>query len=299
VSNSHQAYGRPLFKYVTPERTDVLRGGLIRFTAPGDLNDPFDLQPYFDAIIKESELVGDLRERMPEAYEEALRAVYRQFGGAATGMPFKEFHAFLKSAQIDVERAMDEALSEVLQVAEQAMPSVREEFQRQMSRIGILSLASRRDHPLMWSHYAREHQGFVIQFADSHPWFDRRRSSEDEFYHVRDVQYRDPIPQRALTDMSGEDLLLVKGSEWSYEAERRMAAPLECADRIVEVRNGRLHLFQLPAEVVAAVAIGARASDSLVAELSELCRGRSDLSHIRMERARLDPSTRRVLFEPL
>lgn len=33
------------YKYVIPERIDVLLNGMIRFTQPTALNDPFELRP--------------------------------------------------------------------------------------------------------------------------------------------------------------------------------------------------------------------------------------------------------------
>ena len=38
------------FKYLPPDRVDVLESGHIRFTPPGDFNDPFEAFPYFKSM---------------------------------------------------------------------------------------------------------------------------------------------------------------------------------------------------------------------------------------------------------
>ena len=45
-----------LYKYVTAERVSVLRNGLVRFTQPQALNDPFEIKPNIAKIFEQSEL---------------------------------------------------------------------------------------------------------------------------------------------------------------------------------------------------------------------------------------------------
>jgi hypothetical protein len=39
-----------LYKYLSPERLDVLRDAKIRYTQPRLFNDPFELRPYYKLI---------------------------------------------------------------------------------------------------------------------------------------------------------------------------------------------------------------------------------------------------------
>src|SRR4030067_3394443 len=41
-----------LYKYVPFERKDILENCLVRFTQPGDFNDPFEMRPSFDLMSK-------------------------------------------------------------------------------------------------------------------------------------------------------------------------------------------------------------------------------------------------------
>lgn len=35
-----------LYKYLTPDRIDVLQNCMVRYTQPGAFNDPFEVKPY-------------------------------------------------------------------------------------------------------------------------------------------------------------------------------------------------------------------------------------------------------------
>src|SRR5690242_18055193 len=65
-----------LFKYVHSDRVDIIRNLEIRFTQPDALNDPFELQPQFDSIVAEADILAnlpespiDLRPMVKQAYE--------------------------------------------------------------------------------------------------------------------------------------------------------------------------------------------------------------------------------------
>jgi len=45
-----------LYKFVTPDRADVIENGRIRFTQPGALNDPFEFQVLFQELFTPEEL---------------------------------------------------------------------------------------------------------------------------------------------------------------------------------------------------------------------------------------------------
>lgn len=46
----------PLYKYVTAERIDVLQNGLIRFSQPSALNDPWDMRPHVERVFTDNDL---------------------------------------------------------------------------------------------------------------------------------------------------------------------------------------------------------------------------------------------------
>lgn len=60
-----------LYKYVSPERTDVLKNGLIRFTQPTSFNDPFETFPYLQSLGN-PEQNEDLGESLAEEFMSVL-----------------------------------------------------------------------------------------------------------------------------------------------------------------------------------------------------------------------------------
>src|SRR5207244_2360375 len=44
-----------IYKYVTPDRVDILRNGRVRFTQAAALNDPFETHPCFTELRKSFE----------------------------------------------------------------------------------------------------------------------------------------------------------------------------------------------------------------------------------------------------
>jgi hypothetical protein len=60
-----------LYKYVSPERTDMLKNGLIRFTQPTSFNDPFETFPYLQSLGN-PEQNEDLGQNLAEEFVSAL-----------------------------------------------------------------------------------------------------------------------------------------------------------------------------------------------------------------------------------
>lgn len=54
-----------LFKYLEPDRIDVLDSNLIRFTQPADFNDPFEFKPVISTLAS--------KEEMDEVFESKIK----------------------------------------------------------------------------------------------------------------------------------------------------------------------------------------------------------------------------------
>src|SRR4051812_39186693 len=67
----------PLYKYLLGDRLDILEGGMIRFTPPMALNDPFEVRPFFDAIAPDADIAKEMRgPTWDAARRRALREAY-------------------------------------------------------------------------------------------------------------------------------------------------------------------------------------------------------------------------------
>ena len=115
-----------LYKYLHPDRVDVLESGFIMLTKPRSFNDPFELNPHFDTV-------QEFTLPIPAG---ATRAQLQWIA---------EKQKWLNDALMPQEARE--------QVIENKAPT-----------IVVLSLSEKRDSLLMWAHYAASHSGFLIGF---------------------------------------------------------------------------------------------------------------------------------------
>jgi Protein of unknown function (DUF2971) len=94
-------------------------------------------------------------------------------------------------------------------------------LQNRMNKYGVVSLSSKADSILMWSHYANNHSGFCVGFDIP----SLRRDIQPQVY---DVQYREIYPE-LIPRLGSEGILNLieiartKFKAWEYESEYRLA----------------------------------------------------------------------------
>jgi hypothetical protein len=285
-----------LYKFVAPERIDVLEKGVIRFTQPSALNDPFELQPLFEMIIPEEEFEESATPPF-EMIEEEIRRKYHALAPAQQEQlpSLATIIELVKANPAIIEGLLANVVPALRRFASDFTPRLREMIADALAKnVGILSLSENPLHPLLWAHYAQSHKGFAIEFDSHHPYFDRRRSETDELYHLRRVRYIDRRADgRALRDLDGDDVLVTKGSSWSYEAEWRILAHLDDAERVLTAADDTIYLFPFPLEAVSGVVLGARVPQWLREGVEDVLKS-SGAQHIRVERAVLDTGKQTV-----
>ena len=236
-----------LYKYLSPERVDVLRNERVRFSQPTVFNDPFELSYVVDSIYGSG--VNTL--------EHALANT--KLGNALLGA-----------------------------VGEVTSKGLRQYFANQL---GVLSLAEKPDNLLMWAHYARSHEGFVLELDATHGLFNREASDGDRVRRLEKVAYSQTRPSIALANYSALRALLVKSLEWEYEQEWRMVLPLEDSLQTIETQSPPIHLFALPPQVVTGVILGCRISDGRRDEILGMLAGEERYAHVKVQQAELDERT--------
>jgi hypothetical protein len=264
---------------------------MLRHTQPGALNDPFELRPYFDQVVTEESLKAAvkpesemLRDEIRKRYEARDRAFRRQ-------IPFKQFYsaalAVLRTE--DGQETMRAMREETMNLARELSATlVRQLWDELSNRTGILSLSEDGNNQLMWAHYASAHAGFNIGFDSEHAYFDRRRSEQDEFNHLRQVEYRARDEFAVMTDLNGTRVLASKTPEWEYEKEWRMVSLLADADSTIGAGATAVHLFQFPPEAVQSVTLGLRASHDLEIAIRTVVS--TNYPHARIKRVVQTPS---------
>ena len=283
-----------LFKYIRPERIDVIQNLEIRFTQPDALNDPFELHPPIDSIVAEADVLAnlpespiDLRPMVAQAY-----AMLPELKVIPIDVAMRTVEEFM--ATQDARDATAEGLRIFLTTMRDGAAPIRDAIYRAFNEnVGILSLSEIHNNEPMWAHYADDHKGLVLCFDEQHSFFNRRRSENDEFYFVRKVRYSDG-PPLSLATVDGDALLVTKASQWAYEREWRMLVPLNGATRSVPVVGDTVHLFALPPTALTGIILGARANFETETAVRNAISRRPELRHVRLTRAILNLGTRTV-----
>ena len=164
-------------------------------------------------------------------------------------------------------------------------------------KIGILSLTENPDNLLMWAHYALNHEGFVIGFDELHPYFDCRKGLKDELRYLRKVKYVERRPNLPMIQLTGENILLTKSSQWAYENEWRILRPLQEADKVIEDSIHPIHLFSFPPEIIRTIILGDRISAGLKDRIIQIVSDKEKYTSIEVLQATQDEQEYKLNFQ--
>jgi hypothetical protein len=270
-----------LYKYALAERIDVLRNGLIRFSQPSVLNDPWEMRPHIKSVFGdefyEREVVGPLMRRTnDELIDEMTRILFGVLrDNNINHLSPDDLRALVAEADRQFPGEMVEMFSTVIGeaagVLKEALPHVIETIPSSIDKtIGLLSLTEKPDHPLMWSHYAGNHSGIVLAFNETHEFFTTRLSDDDPISGLHKIVYTEERPTfESFIDMDMRDqpepwlnkVFFTKSKEWEYEQEWRMIKVLKQATKVIEHPEGNIHLFAFPPGCVSGVILGQKMRD--------------------------------------
>jgi hypothetical protein len=275
-----------LFKYVNPDRIDVLRAKLIRFTQPTACNDPFEFRP----------IVQGLQD--PQA----------------TQVTFAEEFDRLLNEKLDAASPEVRVLFDLLKDNIQLLPQLRKQFVDQGvamfeagsrrikdmmvgglgNHVGILSLTEDPVSTPMWAHYANNHSGFLIELDSSHAWFSQRAGDNDEFRHIRKVTYISQPKSPYLRELDGNDIFYTKNIDWAYEKEWRLIRPLQDSDHKI---LDEIYLFSLPSEIMKSVVIGLRTAPSTKEAIHNILTGDPSLNHVTVGQVRECSTSQKLVLD--
>jgi hypothetical protein len=258
-----------LYKYVPPERLDVLRNLSIRFTQPAAQNDPFEFRPLVVRFrrpgVAGQELLEQWDKKFPETVDQLdsesqvrLKGFMRKFPGAVA--------AVRKLRLCQADRQTDPATGEGI-------------FQELNRQVGILSLSEIPDSFLLWCRYASGQSGFVYEFDDKHPWFWAKTEAKDDIHELRKVNYVDVPSSSYLSELAASEVLYSKRRNWEHEREWRIIRPfVESSERAGE----DLYLFKVPPAALTAVIVGSSATQDSIQGLVQVIASNPDLAHLRV-----------------
>lgn len=248
---SEQKVPRRLFKYraFTPLSLELLLADQVFFADPGTFNDPLDTRPRLEADLNNSELQALLIRLAETRFSMELKAAARSMRseGERTQAYIKSRSQSLAQALADeaeyqasdpsYEVSLEEARTQVLRFA------IERELLKRYEK-GILSLASRHNCPLMWSHYGDQHRGICLGYSVPAGVTDLHRVRYGGSRRVLASDVKDMVNgdknARLRVD---EGVLLRKAQSWRYEREWRLIgsrglhdSPLELEEVIFGLR---------------------------------------------------------------
>lgn len=264
-----------LFKYLHPDRVDVLRDHRLCFSSPLNLNDPFELRPAIKLFDSEVSTRAAAEEFLDESIEDELNRLLPEVRALITERQVAEMRAIISKT--------------IPSIIDFHTPAIQKSFNDAVAKhIGILCLSEQQDDLLMWAHYANSHEGFVIEFDPSSSFFNGRRSDQDELRHLRKVSYSEARPQLVMSNARDMGSFLTKSQHWAYEKEWRMMFALADATEVKVFGEKQFHLFSFPANAILSVTFGCRMSQLKRDEITEVLQGDPHLAGIDMYQAFTD-----------
>lgn len=251
-----------LYKYVgiADHHFAILENLEIRFSQPSVLNDPQDCQPQVVAP-------RDLRAAVDRMIQRNVAKQPRPLSNAALA---RARSVLLRSYTTDIDRHIRQS-ADILR--------------SHLDLVGVLSLADTPDLLDMWTRYANDHQGFVIEFDTRFgPLIQRPGESGWQGLPVP-VAYQPNRPEVYCNSDELElpyELVLIKTTPWSYEREWRVVRARAIADRVVLPGPTEVSLFSIDPRAISAIYVGKDASMGTVQRLRDALARNPALTHVRL-----------------
>ena len=251
-------YPRFLYKYISPEicddwLADYLLDSYFWLSSPTTFNDPFDMQAH---VINQGDVLQK-RKRWTEIVKKNAPQLNRK--------------------QRDLE------ISWLMASKANSAENIQKIFQRNSEKVGLSCLSEDPRSLLMWSHYAKQHKGVVLQFEIA--------KDPEALLHVMKVNYSDEYPSLNFAiDMGGQlgTIMQRKFTDWKYEKEWRLL-----------IINGASTYLKFKPEALTRVIFGCKADDSIKLKVDKILAKRNDkkLPALNLYSAKMHPSQYQIVIE--
>ena len=254
------------YKYMNQNTLRLfLRNKTIKFTDPLKFNDPMDSTvPELELNVKllKSTMMGE------------VATVYPEISGYKS-----EIENHFSADEINWKKEIKVLSNELLN-----------SWSDMISHFRILSLTTKPDNLLMWSHYADEHRGVVVKFKKD-PSFgspqkvnykNGHQSLNNAFNHMAlcvvkmeakggfNEKHSDMFSDVTLKIL--QKYFFMKMSEWSYENEYRIVYP-KSNGKVREI-NSNLDVVEVDESDIESIIIGSSVSPLRASRLTKLIKGR-------------------------
>lgn len=269
-----------LYKYIPPQRLDILRNGYIRFTPIAALCDPLPLDEAAYHLPR-----TPLRSISAAEIDAELNQQYQALPEHIRSMLSLEY--FIRQAK-DRRQEIAQQLQE--RHTSQGVQSLAPRLAA-FQHLGVLSLSATATSPVMWAQYAQNHSGLVLSFNQAHPFFHRHQG--DALPPLRPVLYghdSDAVPSQF-------DLLFTKPECWAHEEEWRLLKPLDQAHKTLGPDNN-VHVFKIPPAAIDGIIFGCRMPVATQQKLANLILTDMRYKRLTLQRCLLDPGHRELVLAP-
>lgn len=249
-----------MYKYNPPSNLEhIFINKTICFTQPAKFNDPFECSPVLDEVVSKEWARAKLNEKRAKVEKEALAKLPK----------FKRKEARANLASLRVINN-----TEVLQGIDKFNEQYKEMFQAKIKSVlnenlGILCLSSNCSSELMWSHYGKDHTGFLIEFDPINEYFHVQKNVKDSLRHLRKVDYLSERIKYSLESLSEESLFLNKSECWKYESEYRFVKSLSDLQYVPEKR---IYTESFPFEAIKRVVFGVNCDPQMITKYTKIIR---------------------------
>ncbi|HIF9075994.1 TPA: DUF2971 domain-containing protein [Photobacterium damselae] len=222
-----------LYKYLPDSEGSlkVLLDGTLKFSSYDEFNDPFDCIVDYD--VKSS--IEYIKSR-PELFKAA--------GDQNNLSPAK---------RLQMKNVMLKAIEKSL-ISGKLNNDIS-------SKWGICCLSSICDNILMWSHYADNHRGFIVEFSTEQQ--KQGMVNNPEYYLASwPIKYSKEMPHRSLStrDFDGvQEQFLTKSLDWEYENEYRCINHIKGAG-----------VYKFDTSMITAVVVGVKMSEERALEIEKI-----------------------------
>jgi Protein of unknown function (DUF2971) len=216
---------------------NTIVNGVVRFTRPGDFNDPWDCQPVFSVPKERNER---------EALARYMARASEKHGTTLCPNEIERRVMMLIENPLKLRAAMDESAPDMYRQLDQ--------------RYRIYCLTTKPDCPLMWAHYADHHRGICLEIDSRLP----------DLCAAIQVQYRETYPTFRLDDDKDLTPFCTKSLDWQYEDEYRLIAEEDVGAFHQATMKTQDQFYKLPQGSLTSIIIGARASEEMRKTISEI-----------------------------
>lgn len=187
-----------LYKYVplTPDSLKIFSEGTIKYSKPSEVNDPFDCFPVHK---------GDDSQTFVKSRPDLIKKAAKMRGLSVSAL------------------LQEEPASRLQKIKESG------QFSKEISdTVGICSLTRDPLNMLMWSHYAKNHTGFVVEFnipEESYNQYVTALQLAKYLIPIDEVEYKLKRPVIQYDDTPEDKItkqFLTKSLVWKYEQEERV-----------------------------------------------------------------------------